>query len=330
MIRLFKDVWLCHDYETEETGLGFPDRETGDKLVGDERDAMWLTLIMYEGKRNIFCSEETFMKVFIAFFSNVLKLGYDPATIKYLLNLYLLDQQLKYKADLQFPSWTESNIRDGITLYHGDPQLVSAFEPLTHSDFGFEFMLPTWIITGEPRDAVLRYTKWCCWTILATEFHIYNADITRDVFNAHHITGSLDLNLINTNPREVYSKVSRDWRFVFDKSLLKIFPIEKLDEGIANIKRLFPTADDMLKIFNNHAIAHRDHQCVDSFREPVTMIYDDKYERLLVRDMGNEARITYASEHLADITVCTYLSAIYYGFKHGNIDHAMFRTFELK
>jgi hypothetical protein len=90
----------------------------------------------------------------------------------------------------------------------------------------------------------------------------------------------------------------------------------------------------LIEIFNNQARAPRDEKGVDSYKEPVQMIYQDRYEELLFRDLTNDFRITYASDSLGENLVCTYLSKIYWAFKSSRIEQGdkseVYPLFELK
>ena len=118
-------------------------------------------------------------------------------------------------------------------------------------------------------------------------------------------------------PNEIVQKIQNDpsWSFVLQQSWFEIPRLRDLSDTLREFKKYFPTADSVMKIINNHALAHYDSQVVDSYREPVEMIYAERFEELLMRDLEMPFRMTYASEHLGDYAICTYLSYIYAAHK---------------
>ena len=314
MIKLFNNVFLTHSTV---------DNDFVKCLIGKDFNIFWNLLLANNQSIKLECSNDSFVKVFVTFFSNTLIRGKDLNNISNLLNLYNLEYKLKTGKSLSINKAAISDIIIGYDL--GDTLTV-----IPKSDYSFEIMLPNYLLTGETRDSLLKHVKWSCWSLLTQELYMFVQDIKRDIFSGHHVTGK-DINLINYTSFENIIESDNDWRFVLDDRLITEFDIDTAEESISYFKTFFPTADDLIKIFNNHAKAHRDEQGIDSFREPIEMIYQDRYEEVLIRDMLNDFRITYASDSLGENLVCTFLSKVYQTYKSTiSNKEEVYKMFELR
>lgn len=313
MIKLFRNVWLVH---------GTTDSELVRCLIERDHIAFW-NILLYKQHVELEATNESFVKIFVTFFSNTLLQGKNSNEILKLLELYNLEYKLKTGKSLPILA-----IDDIISEF----DLGNILLDIPKSDYGFEIMLPNYLLKKEPKDGLIKYVKWSCWNLLTQELYMFVQDIKRDIFSGHQVTGK-NLNLANMNFDSLYGAIeqSQNWKFVLDSKLITDFDIDYTEQSISYFKKYFPTADDLIMIFNNHAKAHRDEQGIDSFREPIEMIYQDRYEELLFRDMLNDFRITYASDNLGKKLVCTFLSKVYKTFK-SDIDEkeSVYKLFELR
>lgn len=316
MIKLFKDIWLTHNSI---------DNDFSKCLIENDFNVFWNLLLTQNRRINLECTEDSFVKIFVIFFSNTLVQGKNIDNILNLINLYNLEYKLKTGNSLNF---NKELISDIIKNYNLDNDLLN----IPKSDYGFEIMLPNYLLSNEPKESLLKHVKWSCWSLLTQELYMYVQDIKRDIFSGYNVVGK-DIGLSKKSYDCLYNAIESnlEWRFILDDRLITNFDLEESEESISYFKMFFPTADDLIKIINNHAIAHRDEQSVDSFREPVEMIYQDRYEELLIRDMLNDFRITYASDSLGENLVCTFLSRIYRSYKENDPNKdEVYKMFELR
>ncbi len=318
MIRLFNEIWLCHDYQGDDQSnlpREFQDRELAKVLLDPQNSRpFWESLLFDRRLRYVMTSNrEEFVSLFTLFFSAVLK-DKSPENLQSLLDLYFLDAKFK-----NLPMTAEFcqplEIQKNLDRFAKTPNPIPA--SLSLDQMGFEWMLANHLIDGRCQKALIHYVKWSCWTTLFSELRLFASEIRRDLYNAHEVTES-NLGFAKLKAPQILSAIEKDsnWNFVLDHRIFEIPHIDQLENSIAQFKKYFPTANHLMKIINNHALAHYDSQGVDSYREPVEMIYAERYEELLHRDLAMPFRMTYASEHLGDHAVCTYLSRIYHGYKH--------------
>jgi hypothetical protein len=317
MIKLFKNVSISHDV---------CDDEFVKCLIGNDYKIFWVVLLSQNQTINLKCSPNSFKILFVTFFSNVLVQGKNDDIIFNLLSLYDLDYRLKNNKNVFIDDFDD--LHHLIEQFDLDDVLLD----IPKSDYSFEIMLANFLLSGEPKESILKYVKWSCWSLLSQELYMFAEDIKRDIFSGHHVVGK-NINISNLDYISIYEVIDKDadWNFILNSRLVTEFDIDTLEESVDHMKSFFPDADSLIKIFNNHAIAHRDEQGIDSFREPIEMIYSDRYEELLFRDMMNNFRITYASDGLGKHLVCTFLSRIYYAFKTDATDKTeIYKMFELR
>lgn len=283
-LRLFNDVWLIPSTITNDLGQAFADPNM--------REQMWFVLYHTPGEHVIQCSPTTFVSTYREFFSTVLTNDPEP-----LLHLYAQGHRLHTGNPLDI---TKQHPIQNVNLEYIVPERL-----------GFEFVLGTFLLTGKLKQSVLQYVEWCCWYLLMQEVLLFVDDMKRDIFHAHLLLG--------TDPFG-YSTAGL-WDILNIRDYITTIDIHDASQLKRLIQKWFLQADDLIQFFNNHARYHRDEQGVDSFREPVEMIYDGRYEDLLFRDMNNLFRITYASDGLDNFVVPIYLSKIYSGFKTSNYGH---------
>lgn len=318
-MKLFSNIYLCHADKNDDLVT---------YLLGEDKESFWQTLVINPDKIVLNCNSDAFVKIFTDFFSTVLARGKDPRVIEQLLLLYELDYRFKNQG-------TTFLKREYSTEEFATNSNLDVLLEIPKSKFSFELMLPNYLLNGEPKTALIDYIRWSCWLIMACEVFTYADDIKRDIFNGHQVVKQ-DLELYNKHPKEIYSILleNNKWQFLTDQKLFAGFEQSDIETAVDHIKSFFPTADSLLEIINNHARAHRDEQCVDSFREPIEMIYAERYEELLHRDLLNDFRITYVSEKLGDDLSCTWLSKVYWAYKTAtttgkNCDD-VYRLFELR
>lgn len=309
MIRLFKDVWLVHESETADNpaicNWTLESRLTSD----DELQAAWRELLQMQSTQ-IVCSEERFCAILLIYWNHILSNFHHPSAREELWRLYLLDLFLKGSVELY-------SRLDAISLESEFAKIQKIHVPtitqeLRLSDLGYEFLLPNYLLEKKGTQPLLAYVRWCCWSLLASELQLFLTEIKTDIFSGHEVTG-FSQSLYSTPTRLIpdFMQKNPSWKLVANAKTIEIFDYKNVEKGILALKNMFPTAKDMLVIFNNHARAHRDEQGVNSFAEPIEFIYADRYEELLLRDMEMDFRITYASEHLAKKIVAPMVSKIY-------------------
>lgn len=284
-------------------------------------------LDLKEGR--IICSEQNFGLILFAYWKHLLKSFSSTETQNELWNLYLLELFLNGKRY----TYEKLKLLDTTVLFSSVKNLeIKTFsQKIKFADLGFEFLLPQYLLDGKGKTELLRYVRWCCWSLLASELQLFLNEIKTDIFSGHIVLGhktGLYHKKSNTLIEEIQNNAA--WKLVEDENILEIFSYRKANEGVLKLKKIFPTAESMLVIFNNHARAHRDEQGVNSFAEPIQLIYADQYEELLHRDMQMDFRITYASEHLKDQIVATIISKIYCSVReNGSNNQSYLKNYEL-
>jgi hypothetical protein len=310
MIRLFNNVWLTRCKSDYDSTI------SADNLLGKNSDAFWQTLLFQEKSIKINCSEEQFVTIFRDFFSNILK-DNSKENLTNLFELYFLNLSLNNE---------KSNLEKYVDIFQTDYNKISCLEELSIDNLGYEFLLPNFLLSGLGKTKLLEYVKFCCWSLLSQELQMYATDMKRDIFNAHYITGT-DLEFSTSRLSDIPKKMldHNDWYFILGYDF---------DHNNVNVehalRKLFPDYKEMIKIFNNHAIAHRDAAGVDSYLEPVSLIYAEQYEELLYRDLGNDCRITYLSDSLGKNAICTFVSKVYWAYKHSDNPNAIYKMFEVR
>lgn len=310
MIKLFNNIWLTHYKSDSNSSI------SADDMLGNNRDAFWQTLLFQEKTIKIYCNEEQFVTIFRDFFSNILK-DNSKENLTNLFDLYLLNLALNNE---------KNNLEKYKHLFQTDYNNISCLEELSVDNLGYEFLLPNFLLSGVGKTKLMQHVKFCCWSLLSQELQMYATDMKRDIFNAHCITGT-DLELSTSQISDIPKKVLADnaWHFILGYD----FDHKNVDVENA-LRKLFPNYKEMIKIFNNHAIAHRDAPGVDSYLEPVSLIYAEKYEELFYRDLGNDCRITYLSDSLGENAVCTIVSKVYWAYKHSDNPANVYKMFEVK
>lgn len=310
MIRLFNDVWLSHRLSMRGAEIDVTD------LLGNNCEIFWQTLLFRETKTTIFCSEEEFVKIFKDFFSNILKDNSKENLIN-LFDLYCLELSLKKE---------KNNLAQYRDLFQTSYTKIYCLAELSIDNLGYEFLLPNFLLTGNGKNTLLAYVKFCCWSLLSQELEMYATDMKRDIFNAHHVAGK-DINIANSQLLDIPTVILNDstWNFILK------YDFDHKDADVETaLRTLFPNYKEMIDIFNNHAVAHRDAAGVDSYLEPVSLIYRGQYEELLYRDLGNNCRITYVSDSLGENTVCTFVSKVYWAYKNSVDPKTIYRMFEIR
>jgi hypothetical protein len=310
MIRLFNDIWLTHHIPNQELTM------CADELLGEHSDAFWQTLLFKENTVKIYCSDEQFVTIFRDFFSNILKDNSKENLIR-LFELYFLNLSLNNE---------KNNLKKYIDIFQTDYNKIDCLKELSIDNLGYEFLLPNFLLNGLGKTKLLEYVKFCCWSLLSQELQMYATDMKRDIFNAHYITGT-DLKLSTSQLSDVPEKILNhsDWHFILG------YDFDHKSTNVENaLRKIFPNYKEMIKIFNNHAIAHRDAAGVDSYLEPVSLIYAERYEELLYRDLGNDCRITYLSDSLGETAICTFVSKVYWAHKHSDNPNTVYKMFEVK
>jgi len=331
MIRLFRDVWLLHEDESASGNPHHYDWTSANRLAKAATLSLsqpWDDFLELKEARLI-CSEQDFGLILFSYWKHLLKSFSLPDTQSELWNLYLLELFLNGKRH----TFEKLKQLDTSVLFSSvkNLEIQTFFQKIKFADLGFEFLLPQYLLDGKCKSELLRYVRWCCWSLLASELQLFLNEIKTDIFSGHIVLGhktGLYHKKSNTLIEEIQNSAA--WKLVEDENLLEIFPYRKANEGVTKLKEIFPTAESMLVIFNNHARAHRDEQGVNSFAEPIELIYADQYEELLHRDMQMDFRITYASEHLKEQIVATIISKVYRSVReNGSNNQAYLKNYEL-
>lgn len=327
MFRLFSNVWLVHESEADRRFI-HSDWVLQSTLSSQDAGPAWQKLLD-QPAAEIICSDENFVRIILVFWNHTLSHFNSKSVRDELWNLYLLDLVLKNKLEI-FNSLKLVDI-DAVYSSVCTLNFSELFKTLKLGQLGYEYLLPNYLINGRGKKELLNYVRWCCWSLLASELQLFLKEIRTDIFSGHHVLGhnkSLDKEPVSNLP-EIIAK-SSSWKLVANHNITRVFNYSDADKGIELLMQHFPTPESMLVIFNNHAQAHRDEQGVNSFADPINLIYAEKYEELLIRDLEMDFRITYASEHLADEVVGTMVSRIYRAFRNNKHQDSYYKKFEVK
>jgi hypothetical protein len=258
---------------------------------------------------DLICDDKEFSNILLTYLNSILK-NTDKENIEFFKQNYILDLELKSVSKSRF----NRQFKDSKILNFKNQIYQSKFSPnnlkIESSNLPFVFLLANWINTRQNHEKVIEYVKFFCWNLLFGEFEVFIKDACIDYY-------SRDIILPKNGDKLLTDSVLRhNLKFTDD-----------IDYYIAYFKSLIDL-DNAKELIHRYFKNTRDNFYVESYDEPLELIYAGEYEQLLIRDLEGPFKIVYATDELWDTHVTTLLSYVYNSFRKKEFNNL--KRFELR
>jgi hypothetical protein len=259
---------------------------------------------------DLICDDTEFFNILSIYLNSLLK-NSDKENIEFFKQNYILDLELKYMSKVRFNKQiTESKILNFKNQFDQQAQSNSNELKIESSNLPFVFLLANWINTRQNHEKVIEYVKFFCWNLLFGEFEIFIKDACLDYY-------SRDLILPSNGDKLMTDRVLRhNLKFTDD-----------VDKYINHFKSLLDL-NNAKELIHRYFKNTRDDFYIQSYDEPIELIYAGEYEKLLLRDLEGPFKIVYATDELWDTHVTTLLSYVYSSFRKKEFNNL--KRFELR
>ncbi len=248
----------------------------------------------FEERVDIFCDEESFFKILKSYLYSILK-NNTKENINFILEQYILDTKLKIwknnkkiKEDKKLSNVLKSTTDENFVI------------DINRSELPFALLLSTWILDRTENESILKYTKFYCWALLFSDLKLFFNDCAVDYYSRERV-------------------LLPELENMFLDDFLKTgIDILNFEDKLKKFREYF-TIDLVKKFIHLNFINTRDENCKTSWDSPLELLYDNKYEELLLRDLAGPYKINYASDMLSANHVCAFLSYVYHCYRSNNI-----------
>jgi hypothetical protein len=246
----------------------------------------------------IWADDQNFADIFSVYLGGVLQ-NIDKDNVNFFKQNYILDLKLKSLTKTRFAN----NTADLNNIIHAIDSIdvSSTTLNLDYNKLPFLFLLANWLLDKRGHDVLMNHVKFYCWNLLFGEFEIFIRDACIDYYSRHQIIPNELENLITD------TNIRRQLKFT-----------DNIDQSISNFKSIF-SEQEAKSMVHRYFKATRDESYIESYDEPIELIYAGEYEKLLLRDLEGPFKIVYATDELWDHHVTTLLSHVYRCYRINNI-----------
>ncbi len=251
---------------------------------------------------DLVCDSESFSIILTTFLESILD-NKSEENILFFKENYVLDLKFKTIATSRFNQDQHSSKLEEFenTLLKQHTALGKI--EVDYKALPFMFLLANWILDKSYHDEVIGYVKFFCWNLLMGEYEVFIKDICIDYYSRNKVI-----------PKEKE-------HILFDSRLRhQLKYTDDIDNYINYFKEVF-NVDEAKSLIHNYFKNTRDTSYIESYDEPVEMIYSDQYETLLIRDIEGPFKIVYATDELWNFHVTTLLSYIYNSYRSNQTDN---------
>lgn len=258
---------------------------------------------------DLICDDKEFSKILSIYLNSILK-NTDKENMQFFKQNYILDLELKCISKARFNKQiTDSKILNFKNQFNQSQHNCNELK-IESSNLPFVFLLANWINTQQNHEKVIEYVKFFCWNLLFGEFEIFIKDACIDYY-------SRDLILPKNGDKLITDNILRhNLKFTDD-----------VDKHIDHFKSLLDL-DNAKELIHRYFKNTRDDFYIQSYDEPIELIYAGEYEQLLLRDLEGPFKIVYATDELWDTHVTTLLSYVYNSFRKKEFNNL--KRFELR
>lgn len=246
----------------------------------------------------IWANEQNFAEVLSNYLGGILK-DTSSTNTNFFKENYILDLKLKSLTKARF-STKNVNLDQVIKSINTVKILPQQFH-FDYDQLPFLFLVSNWLLDGRGHDAVMKHVKYFCWNLLLGEFEVFIRDACIDYYSRHQLILKEKEHLI-TDP-----KIRHQLKFT-----------DNIDDYINYFKSVF-AEQEAKSLVHRYFKGTRDEFYIESYDEPIELIYAGEYERLLLRDLKGPFKIVYATDELWDQHVTTLLSYVYHCYRTNNI-----------
>jgi hypothetical protein len=246
----------------------------------------------------ILANEQNFSDILSCYLSSVLA-DTSKDNIDFFKQNYILDLKLKSLSKGRF-SKNDTDLSSVIQAIQSSSVSQCRMQ-IDYDQLPFLFLVANWLLDKRGHEVLMRHVKFFCWNLLIGEFEIFIKDACIDYYSRHQVITKEQEQLI-TDPL-----IRHQLKFT-----------DNIDEYINHFKSVFPEKEAKALV-HRYFKGTRDQFYIESYDEPIELIYSGEYEKLLLRDLAGPFKVVYATDELWDQHVTTLLSYVYHCYRTNNI-----------